>query len=79
MKPGDVQLVTYIEYGVEHNAIDPKLKVGDHVRISKYKDIFAKGYTPNGSEEVFVITNVHGDHSFSTYAKFSEKLTFLTS
>ena len=34
---------------------DNKLKVGDHVRISKYKNIFAKGYTPNWSEEVFVI------------------------
>ena len=32
-----------------------KFKVGDHVRISKYKNIFAKGYTPNCSEEVFVI------------------------
>ena len=31
------------------------IKVGDHVRISKYKNIFAKGYTPNWSKEVFVI------------------------
>ena len=36
----------------------PKLKVGDHVRISKYKNIFAKGYTSNWSEEVFVIKEV---------------------
>ena len=36
----------------------PKFKVGDHVRISKYKNIFAKGYTPNWSEEVFVIKKV---------------------
>ena len=34
------------------------MKVGDHVRISKYKNIFAKGYISNWSEEVFVITNV---------------------
>ena len=34
---------------------DPKFKIGDIVRISKYKNIFAKGYTPNWSEEVFVI------------------------
>ena len=34
---------------------EPKFKVGDHVRISKYKNIFAKGYTPNWSEEVFVV------------------------
>ena len=38
---------------------DPKFKVGDRVRISKYKNIFAKGYTPNWSEEVFVIKNVN--------------------
>ena len=37
---------------------DPKFKVGDHVRISKYKNIFAKGYTPNWSEEVFVIKKI---------------------
>ena len=36
----------------------PEFKVGDHVRISKYKHIFAKGYTPNQSEEVFVIKKV---------------------
>ena len=42
----------------EVNDKDPKFKVGDHVRISKYKNIFAKGYTPNWSEEVFVITEV---------------------
>ena len=34
---------------------DPKFTVGDHVRISKYKNIFANGYTPNLSEEVFVV------------------------
>ena len=33
---------------------NPKFKVGDHVRISKYKNVFAKGYTPNWSEEIFV-------------------------
>ena len=40
------------------NKEDPKFNVGDHVRISKYKFIFAKGYVPNWSEEVFVITKV---------------------
>ena len=39
----------------EVNDKDPKFKVGDHVRISKYKNIFAKGYTPDWSEEVFII------------------------
>ena len=42
----------------EVNDKDPKFKVGDHVRISKYKNIFAKGYTPNWSEEVFIIKKV---------------------
>ena len=37
---------------------DPKFKVGDHVRISKYKNIFSEGYTPNWSGEVFVIKKV---------------------
>ena len=41
-----------------HSNKDPKFKVGDHVRIFKYKNIFAKGYTPNWSEEVFVIKKV---------------------
>ena len=36
----------------------PKFEVGDHLRISKYKNISAKGYTPNWSEEVFVIKKV---------------------
>ena len=40
------------------NNKDPKFKVGDRVRISKYKNIFAKGYTPNSSEEIFVIKKV---------------------
>ena len=55
MKPIDVKDNTYINTGKEINNKDPKFKVGDHVRISKYKNIFAKGYTPNWSEEVFVI------------------------
>ena len=42
----------------EWNKKDPKFKVGDHVRISKYKNIFAKGYAPNWSEEIFVIKKV---------------------
>ena len=40
------------------NKKDPKFKVGDNVRISKYKNIFAKGYTPNWSEEVFVASKI---------------------
>ena len=58
MKPIDVEDNTYINTDKEINDKDPKFKVGGHVRVSKYKDIFAKGYTRNWSEEVFVIEKV---------------------
>ena len=58
MKPVDVKDNTYIDFKKEVNDKDPKFKVGDYVRISKYKNIFAKGYMPNWSEEVFVIKKV---------------------
>ena len=58
MKPVDVKDNTYIDFDKEVNDKDPKFKVGDHVRISKYKNILAKGYTPNWSEKVFVIKKV---------------------
>ena len=54
MKPIDVKDNTYINTDKGINNKDPKFKDGDHGRISKYKNIFAKGYTPNRSEEVFV-------------------------
>ena len=54
MKPVD----TYIDLNKEVNDKDSKFKVGNHVRIWKYKNIFAKGYTPNLSEEVFAIKKV---------------------
>ena len=58
MKPIDVKNNTYIDFGKEVNDNDPKFKVGDHVRISKNENIFAKGYTPNGSEEDFFIKKI---------------------
>ena len=58
IKPIDVKDNTYINADKEINNKDPKFKVGHHVRISKYKNIFAKGYIPNWSEEVFVIKKV---------------------
>ena len=58
MKPIDVKDNTYINDDTEINNKDPKFKVGDDVRISKYKNILSKGYTPNWSEEVFVIKKV---------------------
>ena len=56
MKPIDVKSNSYAEYNVDSNEKDPKFQVGYHVRISKYRNIFAKGYAPNWSEEVFVIS-----------------------
>ena len=60
MKPVDVKDNAYIDSMelLRSNDKDPKFKVGDHVRISKYKNIFAKGYTPNWSEEVFVVSKI---------------------
>ena len=57
-KPVDVKSNTYIDSSKETNDKNPKFKIGDNVRISKYKNVFAKGYTPNWSEEVFVIKKV---------------------
>ena len=80
MKPVDVKSNTCIDSNKEVNDNDPKFKVVDHVRISKYKNIFAKGYTPNWSEEVFVIkkvknivpwtyviNNLNGEEIFGTF------------
>ena len=58
MKPIDVKNNTYIDFDKEVNDKDPKFQVGDHVRISKYKNIFPKDYTPNWSEEIFVIKKI---------------------
>ena len=58
MKPVDVKDNTYVNFKKGVNDKDPKFKVGDHIRISKYKNTFAKGYTPYWSEEVFVIKKV---------------------
>ena len=58
MKPADVKDNTYVDFKKEANDKDPKFKVGDHVRSSKYKNVFAKGYTRNWSEEVFVVSKI---------------------
>ena len=58
MKTVDVKDNTYMDFKKEINDKDPKFEVVDHVRISKYKNIFAKGHTPDWSEEVFVIKKV---------------------
>ena len=58
MKLFDVKPGTYIDSSKEISNEDPKFKIGDIVRISKYKNIFAKGHVPNCSEEVLVIEKV---------------------
>ena len=58
MRPVDVKDNTYIDAIKEVDGKDPKFKVGDHIRISKYKSIFAKWFTPNWSEKFFVIEKV---------------------
>ena len=58
MKSVDVKSTKYIESSKEINNKNSKFKDGDIARISKYKNIFAKGYTQNWSEEVFVIEKV---------------------
>ena len=55
MKPVDVKPSTHIDFGVENNEKDPVFEIRDHVRKSKYKSTFAKGYTPNWYEKGFVI------------------------
>ena len=58
IKPANVKDNTYIDSDKESNNTDPKFKVGDYVKISKYKNIFAKGYIPNWSEEVSVFKEI---------------------
>ena len=53
-----VKSSTYIDFDKKNNKENTKFNVGDHVRISKYKNIFAKGYMSNWSDDIFVITKV---------------------
>ena len=64
MKPAGVGDNSFAEYNEtafneESNEKDPKFKVGDHVRISNFKNVFAKGYTPNWSEEIFIVEKIN--------------------
>ena len=58
MKPIDIKSDSYAECNVDSNEKDSKFKVGDHVRISRYKNIFPKGYAPNWSNKVFVMSKI---------------------
>ena len=58
MKPVDVKDNAHIDFEKEVNNKNSKFKVSDSVRISKYKNIFAKGYMPNWSGEVFISSKI---------------------
>ena len=58
MKPVDVESDSFSEYNEKSNEKDPKFKVSDHIRISKFKNVFTKGCTPNWSEEIFIIKKI---------------------
>ena len=58
MKPIDVKVNSFAEYNAEYNEKDPKFKINDHLRVSKYKNIFAEEYGPNWSKEIFVIKKI---------------------
>ena len=62
-----IYIYIYIDFNKEVNDKDPKFKVLDHVRISKYKNIFVKEYTANWSEEVFVISEIKNTVSWACY------------
>ena len=59
MKPKDVEYSNKRVYIDEHNEESAKYNIGDRVRISKFKNIFAKGYTPNWSRERFIINKIN--------------------
>ena len=58
MKPVNITSDSYVEYSEDVNEGEPRFKVGHRVRISKYKSIFAKGYTQNWSEEVLIFSKI---------------------
>ena len=67
MKSFGVKTNTYIDSSKEINDKDLKFKKGDIVRISKYKNSFAKGYTPNWSEEAFVVKKIKNTVPWTCY------------
>ena len=70
MKPVDVKDNTYIDFGKEVNDKNPKFKIGDHFKISKYKNTFAKGYMSNWSEEVFILNKIQNTVPWTYVIKY---------
>ena len=66
-KPMDVKSNCYAEYNADCNAEDPRFKIGDHVRISKYNNIFAKKCAPNWPKEVFMIKKIKNTAPWTYY------------
>ena len=66
-KPVEVKDDTYIDFEKEVNDKDSKFKVGDYVRISKYKNIFAKGYMPNTVPWSYIINDLNGEEIIGTF------------
>ena len=58
IKPTDVKRDSHPDQNVDSNEEYPEFKIGDHVRLLRYKNIFAKEYTPNWSEKVFIINKI---------------------
>ena len=65
IKPIDVTGDSYADYNEDFNKKYPKFNISDHLRISTYKNVFAKGYSPNWSEEVFVVTKIKNTVSWT--------------
>ena len=70
MKPIDTKKSTYVDFNVENNDKVAKIEVGDHVRVSKCKNMFAKGYVSNWSEEVFVVKKVKNTVSWTNVVSY---------
>ena len=65
IKPKDVKYNNKRVYIDEHNEKDSRFKVGDTVRISTFKNIFAKGYIPNWSKEIFIVDKINDTVSYT--------------
>ena len=78
IKPIDVKNNKRV-YIDEHNEKDSRFKVGDKVRISKFKNIFAKGYTPNWSTEIFIVDKINDTVPYTYHLKDLNDEEFIVS
>ena len=70
MKPKDVKNDNNRVYIDEHNKKNARYNVGDRVRISKFKNIFAKGFTPNWSREIFIVDKINNTVPYTYNLKY---------